>query len=434
MKKLLTKIILPVFLVFGVILTACDNLPDSLSMPQNLKIENRILAWDEVEYADGYSIEINNAEYETTDCYYELTGLDESKIHKIGVTAISKAGIESSATATITYNGQYALPTSGLEFLKNSRNAYMVSKFAATSDGTCVVPATYQGLPVTGFDFDDTSKSVRSQIKKLYLPNCILDTYLKGETFGVLPNLEYIEMETGNKTFVGESGCLVNKKTKTLIIGTIGGDIPDSVTKIGEYAFYNRNVTEIALPESVIEIGQYAFADCTAMTKINFSSNLETIGWGAFMSCTSLEAVTLPDSVSLLSAYVFTGCTSLKSVKLSEKITWIDGGIFWDCKELSRIEMPNIERLGNVFKSCISLKLIVLPQSLTEVGSGVFRECPLEEVYYMGTESEWTEKVTVSTSGNDSFLSATRYYYSETAPTEAGSFWHYVDGVPAKWE
>ena len=25
------------------------------------------------------------------------------------------------------------------------------------------------------------------------------------------------------------------------------------------------------------------------------------------------------------------------------------------------------------------------------------------------------------------------YYYSEAAPTEAGNFWHYVDGVPTPW-
>ena len=35
--------------------------------------------------------------------------------------------------------------------------------------------------------------------------------------------------------------------------------------------------------------------------------------------------------------------------------------------------------------------------------------------------AEWESKLTV-------------YFYSEDAPTEEGNFWHYVDGVPTKWE
>ncbi len=34
---------------------------------------------------------------------------------------------------------------------------------------------------------------------------------------------------------------------------------------------------------------------------------------------------------------------------------------------------------------------------------------------------------------NSNLTSATRYYYSETTPTEAGNYWHYVDGVPTPW-
>jgi hypothetical protein len=29
--------------------------------------------------------------------------------------------------------------------------------------------------------------------------------------------------------------------------------------------------------------------------------------------------------------------------------------------------------------------------------------------------------------------SATRYYYSETQPTESGNFWRFIDGEPTVW-
>jgi len=56
----------------------------------------------------------------------------------------------------------------------------------------------------------------------------------------------------------------------------------------------------------------------------------------------------------------------------------------------------------------------------------------LETVYYKGTAAEWN-KISI---GYDSNLTrATRYYYSETKPTESGNYWHYgADGVtPVIW-
>ena len=37
-------------------------------------------------------------------------------------------------------------------------------------------------------------------------------------------------------------------------------------------------------------------------------------------------------------------------------------------------------------------------------------------------------------STNPKFGDATNYFYSETAPTEEGNFWHYVDGKPTPWK
>ncbi len=34
---------------------------------------------------------------------------------------------------------------------------------------------------------------------------------------------------------------------------------------------------------------------------------------------------------------------------------------------------------------------------------------------------------------NNKLLNATRYYYSATAPTTSGNYWHYVNGKPTPW-
>ena len=45
--------------------------------------------------------------------------------------------------------------------------------------------------------------------------------------------------------------------------------LPDSVTSIGENAFYwCKSLTSITIPDSVTSIGRYAFYGCTSLTSI----------------------------------------------------------------------------------------------------------------------------------------------------------------------
>lgn len=45
--------------------------------------------------------------------------------------------------------------------------------------------------------------------------------------------------------------------------------IPNGVTKLGEYVFYNcTSLTSITIPDSVTRIGRAAFKGCTSLTVI----------------------------------------------------------------------------------------------------------------------------------------------------------------------
>ena len=53
-------------------------------------------------------------------------------------------------------------------------------------------------------------------------------------------------------------------------------------------------------------------------------------------------------------------------------------------------------------------------------------------VYYEGTAEEWAE-ISIA-SENYNLTNATRYYYSESQPTEEGNYWHYDEnGKPVAW-
>lgn len=53
-------------------------------------------------------------------------------------------------------------------------------------------------------------------------------------------------------------------------------ELPDSITSIGEYAFYYCKITSIEIPSAVTSIGKYAFGYCSKLTSVTFAN---TNGW-----------------------------------------------------------------------------------------------------------------------------------------------------------
>ena len=122
-----------------------------------------------------------------------------------------------------------------------------------------------------------------------------------------------------------EKGVLYNKE-KTRLIQCPGGlsgtyAIPDSVTSIGDYAFYGcSSLTSIIIPDSVTSIGNRAFMDCTSLTSVTIPDGVTSIGGRAFEDCTSLTSITIPKRVTSIGDKAFGSCNSLKVVAfLGEK-------------------------------------------------------------------------------------------------------------------
>ena len=162
--------------------------------------------------------------------------------------------------------------------------------------------------------------------------------------------------------------------------GTLVTDlvIPDGVTSIKSYAFYNcSSLTSITIPNSVTSIGNYAFSGCSSLTSATIGNGVTSIGSSAFSSCSSLTSVIIPNSVTSIGESAFYKCSSLTSIEIPNSVTSITYATFNGCSSLTSVIIPNsVTSIGNyAFKGCSSLTSITIPNSVTSIKSYAFYNC-----------------------------------------------------------
>lgn len=163
--------------------------------------------------------------------------------------------------------------------------------------------------------------------------------------------------------------------------------IPNSVKKIGENVFADRNdIESIIIPDGLTSIGEAAFENCSGLQKISIPEGVTSIGNSAFKGCTELKSIDIPDSVTNIGGGAFSGCSALTGIVLPKGITKIDdasaycynGGVFENCSRLFSITIPQgVTSIGrNAFKGCSRLQRVTIPDSVTNIGDGAFIGCP----------------------------------------------------------
>ena len=150
-----------------------------------------------------------------------------------------------------------------------------------------------------------------------------------------------------------------------------------SVTTIGNSAFYDSDLTSIAIPESVTSIGGCAFEYCSSLTSIIIPKSVTSIGYSAFGGCGSLTTITIPESVMSIGYHAFSGCGSLTSITIPKSVTSIEFYTFSNCSSLTSVTIPeSVTSIGeSAFSGCRSLTAITIPSSVTSIGKGAFSGC-----------------------------------------------------------
>ena len=128
---------------------------------------------------------------------------------------------------------------------------------------------------------------------ELVIPNSV--TSIGSSAFAGCSGLTSLSVEAGNTVYDSRNNCnaIINTSTNTLIFGCQNTTIPNSVTSIGDYAFFGcSGLTSVTIPNSVTSIGNSAFDGCTVLTSVTIPNSVTSIGWCAFFMCTGLTSVT----------------------------------------------------------------------------------------------------------------------------------------------
>ena len=187
--------------------------------------------------------------------------------------------------------------------------------------------------------------------------------------------------------------------------------IPDTVTTIKPYTFYNGTCFKsVTLPEGLTTIGNNSFSNCSNLESITIPSTLVTCQNDCFSGCSKLNAVyitdleawcnitfnnlsanplysahnlyvngvqstlTIPSTVTQIKQYSFAGLAN--DVIIPGNVTEIGSHAFYTGKLTSAVLQEGVQTIrSNAFYACSLMTSISIPSSLTKTENYAFSGC-----------------------------------------------------------
>lgn len=237
---------------------------------------------------------------------------------------------------------------------------------------------------------DPVLKSIKITKNNTYTPPTGVDGYNKITVNVEGANLEYLDIyDNGiyspSEGFDGFSsvnvqvaaGGYTEEQLTTRDFGITS--LSNNAGYVGNLAFANMGIQSINLPNAT-RIGDEAFLSCP-ITSID-CPNVTEIGYNAF-SYTQISRVddTMFPSVTGM-ANCFANCGNLTEVDLPNFSGVLQDAVFDWCTNLQRVNMPNVNRIGNYcFNNGYSLSDVNV-EYCTEVGSMAFGYTQVEELTF----------------------------------------------------
>ncbi len=254
--------------------------------------------------------------------------------------------------------------------LSEDGKSYTITGKGSCKDQAVTIPESYMGIPVTAIG--PSAFNEWTDLQSIRLPESItkIGTYafsMTGLTEIILPpGLEVLEQ-----------GILAGTQVKTLTL-------PEGLKTVNKYALMGQNLDRLVLPDSLTEIGEDALYMCR-IGAVEIGSGCDQIAQ-SLQDISRLLAVQVREDNGKYKAedgVLFTkdGKTLLlypngrsgQSYTVPETVTAIAAGAFGDCAGT-----------GN------ELREIILPSGLVKIESRAFAGCYyLKNLQFRGTLAQW---------------------------------------------
>ncbi|MBQ9551680.1 MAG: leucine-rich repeat protein [Clostridia bacterium] len=160
--------------------------------------------------------------------------------------------------------------------------------------------------------------------------------------------------------------------------------IPDGVTSIGRYAFFNMySLTDVIMPDRVTSIGLCAFYACSRLAGITIGRGVERIDDDAFYACRVLTTVRITDMAAWLNISHY---SCYANPLHTAHHLYLNGSLV----TAAVIPAGVTSIKAYAFYGCTDLTDITIPPCVASVGKSAFSGCSsFSAITYTGSRGQW---------------------------------------------
>lgn len=161
--------------------------------------------------------------------------------------------------------------------------------------------------------------------------------------------------------------------------------LPSGLADMEGGCLYGTSISELSMPDSVVHVQGLICENCTDLTSVTISNNLEELGesagWECFYGCAKLKDVRLGSKLRVIGNSCFAK-SAIQSIDFPDSLEQINYGVFADCKSLASVNGGKKLKVINRFAfSDTSLSDFSFGDSYTFISNEAFEGCSFTPKY-----------------------------------------------------